>query len=68
MKKIAQLFKKEKKRTIENCIELKINNEESDEIYGGFKEYVPPIYEHEIPSTKKSLKVTDLLSGIFSNH
>jgi hypothetical protein len=41
---------------------LKINEEEADMLFGGFKEYKLPVYEHTAP--KKFFKITELLTDI----
>jgi len=65
MKILKEFFKKKQKSKLEQCASFEIGKEDSDTVYGGFKEYKPPIYEQD-NSTDYSFKTTDLLSDI--NH
>ncbi|PSL31009.1 hypothetical protein [Chitinophaga ginsengisoli] len=63
MKKLKDLFAKKSKPALEKCTAFEIKKEESDVLYGGFKEYKPPIYEQD-DSTNYSFKTTELLIDI----
>jgi hypothetical protein len=63
MKKFFNLFIGRQITKLEQCTPLKIENEESDALFGGFKEYVPPIYETDAPADS-IFKTTDLLIDI----
>ncbi|SFF09503.1 hypothetical protein SAMN05518672_11615 [Chitinophaga sp. CF118] len=63
MKKLKDLFTKNINPGLEQCKDFEIKKEESDALYGGFKEYKPPIYEQD-DSTNYSFKTTDLLIDI----
>ncbi|SHM71963.1 hypothetical protein [Chitinophaga sp. CF418] len=66
MKKLKDLFSKNTKPGLEKCTAFEIKKEESDAVYGGFKEYKPPIYEQD-DSTNYSFKTNDLLIDINQN-
>lgn len=66
MKKLKNLFTKKNKPGLAQCVDFEIEKEESDTLYGGFKEYKPPIYEQDVPATY-SFKTTDLLVDINQN-
>ncbi|UPK72102.1 hypothetical protein [Chitinophaga filiformis] len=63
MKKLKDLFTKNTTPALEQCTAFAIKNEESDTVYGGFKEYKPPIYEQD-DTTNCSYKTNDLLIDI----
>lgn len=63
MKKLKGLFTKNTNPGLEQCAAFEIKKEESDTLYGGFKEYKPPIYEQD-DSTTNTFKTTDLLIDI----
>jgi hypothetical protein len=63
MKKLIELFTKNTKPGLDTCTAFEIKKEESDVLYGGFKEYKPPIYEQE-DATNCSFKTNDLLIDI----
>jgi len=54
MKKLFKFFAPKESRRLKECISLSIKNEESNMLFGGYKEDKPPIYEQEIPSTVNS--------------
>jgi hypothetical protein len=66
MKKLVNWFKK-KKMGINECAEFGIDQIQSDQFFGGFKEYMPPIYEHE-SAVKSFIKVTDLYTATDENN
>jgi hypothetical protein len=66
MKKLKDLFTKKTNPRLEQCTDFEIQKEESDALYGGFKEYKPPIYEQD-DSVNNSFKTTDLLIDINQN-
>lgn len=60
MKKIINwLVKKKQQTNLQDCQSFKIDLDCSDKLFGGFKEYKPPIYEHDI-GIKTQVEVTDL--------
>ena len=63
MKKLKDLFNRNIKPGLEQCTAFEIKKEESDALYGGFKEYKPPIYEQD-DAANQSFKTTDLLIDI----
>lgn len=63
MKKLRDLFTRKANPGLEHCIQFELQKEESDALYGGFKEYKPPIYEQE-EAGEHSFKTTDLLIDI----
>jgi hypothetical protein len=63
MKKLKDLFTKAINPRLENYSAFELGKEESDTLYGGFKEYKPPIYEQD-ESTSYSFKPNDLLIDI----
>lgn len=63
MKKLKELFTKNTRRGLEQCADFEIKKDESDAVYGGFKEYKPPIYEQD-DTVNYSIKTTDLLIDI----
>lgn len=56
---LNRLLKKRNKSSIETCEDFKLDQQQSDKLFGGFKEYKPPIYEHE-NQVSSHIKVTDL--------
>lgn len=65
LKTILNFFVRGSHRTLDECTSFEIKKEESDTLYGGFKEYIPPIYEQD-GSADYSFRTTDLLTDI--NH
>lgn len=65
LKTLLDFFVRRVHRKIDECTSFEIKKEESDALYGGFKEYIPPIYEQD-GSADYSFKTTDLLTDI--NH
>ena len=63
MKKLIHFFIRKHSPKLEDCSSFQINKEESDALYGGFKEYKPPIYEQDEHSNC-SFKTSDLLVDI----
>jgi len=63
MKNLKNLFTRKINPALERCVDFEIKKEESDSLYGGFKEYKPPIYEQD-DATNYSFKTTDLLIDI----
>lgn len=64
MKKLFKLFIPKQPRRLMECTTLEIKKEESDLLFGGYREDEPPIYEQETPSTDYSFKTTELLPDI----
>lgn len=60
------MLKRSRSVKISVCKSFSITQDEADLIYGGVKEYVPPIYEHSNEQEKRSIKITDLLTDIHS--
>ncbi|SHG71732.1 hypothetical protein [Pedobacter caeni] len=58
MKNLKDWFKTKKIR-LEDCSSFEMDKEQSDQFFGGFKEYKPPIYEHESPG-KTQITISDL--------
>jgi len=56
-----------KKKNISECADFGIDEVQSDQFFGGFKAYMPPIYEHE-SEVKSIVKVTDLFSAPGENN
>ncbi len=65
MKNLIKLFTRKEPPVIEECTSFEVNKEDANTLFGGFKEYKPPIYEHD-NATDRSFKTTDLLTDI--NH
>ncbi|GGH58914.1 hypothetical protein HNQ91_000522 [Filimonas zeae] len=63
MKKLTNLFSPKKIPELEECSSFQMHKEEADTLYGGFKEYKPPIYEQDA-TAEASFKTTDLLTDI----
>lgn len=62
MEKLTNWFGKKKKVSgLEDCSGFEVDKHQSDSFYGGFKEFKPPIYEHE-SALNVGFKTTDLLS------
>jgi len=53
--------KKKRNSSVQDYSEFEVDKDRSDSFYGGFKEYKPPIYEHESVHSS-GIKVTDLIS------
>ncbi len=66
MKRILEILKKSKSVKLSACQNFSIAQDEADLVYGGVKEYVPPIYECNNEREKRSVKITDLLTDINS--
>ena len=64
MKAILKIFIRSKSVEISVCEKFSITDDEADVVYGGVKEYVPPIYEHNDEHEKRSIKISDLLTDI----
>lgn len=65
MKNLMGWFLK-KKKSIQDCADFEMDEVQSDQFFGGFKEYMPPIYEHE-SAVKSTVKVSDLFSAQTEN-
>ncbi len=63
MKKYVEFFVKQFMPKLDTCTEFQLSKEESDSLFGGFKEYVPPIYEQE-EKIDQSFRINDLLTDI----
>ncbi|WP_076382839.1 hypothetical protein [Filimonas lacunae] len=63
MKKLKDFFTRQSALKLENCTSFQIEKEESDKLYGGFKEYKPPIYEQE-GQGNTTFKTTELFIHI----
>lgn len=61
MKKLISFFTKREPRTLEDCTSFEVNKDDSNTLFGGFKEYKPPIYEYN-NATDRSFKTTDLFT------
>ena len=48
---------------LSDCTSFAIEEEESDTLFGGFREYQPPIYEQS-KQKKEKFKTTELLNDI----
>lgn len=46
---------------LDDCTAYEVEKSQSDSFYGGFKEYKPPIYEHESAVSTK-INISDLIS------
>lgn len=66
MKKLTDLFSPKQMPELDHCSSFEIHKEEADTLYGGFKEYKPPIYEQDAP-VESTFKTTDLLTDIHQN-
>jgi hypothetical protein len=65
MIKLPNVFNKHKRQIkIDEVSKFGIPKEEADTLFGGFREYVPPIYDHKDISPIQRTNVSDLLSGI----
>jgi len=62
MKNLIKLFIKKEPPTLEECTEFELNKDNANALFGGFKEYKPPIYEYDNVADR-SLKTTDLLTN-----
>lgn len=63
MENFTNWFRKKKQTaSLQECSVFGVDQNQSDSLYGGFKEYKPPIYEHE-SAINTGHNVTDLLSG-----
>lgn len=63
MKRILSFFSGKKRSFLADCIAFKVDDEQSDLLYGGFKEYKPPIYEQK-KEVNNSIKTIELVSDI----
>jgi hypothetical protein len=66
MKKLIRLFIKKEPPTLEECTDFEVNKDDANTLFGGFKEYKPPIYEYD-DATDRSFKTTDLFTGSAPN-
>jgi len=62
MKTLINFFIKKEPQTLEECSDFEINKGDANTLYGGFKEYKPPIYEYD-NANDRSFKTTDLLNN-----
>jgi hypothetical protein len=63
MKSLARwITKKINKVKIEDCMCFEIHKIESDELYGGYKEYKPNIYEKE-----NTIEIKARINNLFSD-
>ena len=65
MKKLINLFIKKAPPALEECAGFEVNKDDANTLFGGFKEYKPPIYEYD-NATDRSFKITDLLTDTSS--
>ncbi len=63
MKKLFKFSKIKQSPKFDQCAPFQIKKEESDFLYGGYKEDKPPIYEQE-DINDYSFETTDLLADI----
>lgn len=62
MKKLIRFFIKKEPVTLEECSDFEVKEGDANTLFGGFKEYKPPIYEYDNASDR-SFKTTDLLTN-----
>lgn len=62
MKNLIKFFSKKELPTLEECGDFEVNKDDANVLFGGFKEYKPPIYEYDNASDR-SFKTTDLLTN-----
>lgn len=65
MKQLKNWFSR-KKISLSECASFEVNREQSDKFFGGFKEYKPPIYEHESAVTTRII-ISDLFMETSKN-
>lgn len=63
MKKLFELFTRKPIPALDQYAGMEMNKEEADSLFGGFKEYTPPIYEQDI-TRDDVFKPKDLLTDI----
>ncbi|SKC99210.1 hypothetical protein SAMN05660461_1406 [Chitinophaga ginsengisegetis] len=63
MKRLVKLILSGKSSKLSDCTSFEIKKEESDMVFGGFREYKPPIYDPE-QQENRQFKTTELLSDI----
>lgn len=61
MKKLINFLARKQRKPLVDCTSFKINKEESDMLFGGVREYKPPIYKHE-KTAEDSLRTTELFT------
>lgn len=61
MKKLIKFFNKKEAPVLDNCTSFQVNKDDADTLFGGFKEYKPPIYEYD-NATDRSFKTIDLFT------
>lgn len=63
MKRLVKLILSRKPSKLSDCSAFEIKKAESDMVFGGFREYKPPIYEPE-QQENRQFKTTELLADI----
>ena len=63
LKKVLDYFSAKVPPDIDDCSSFGLNKEESDTLFGGFREYIPPIYEQDETADYK-FRTTDILTDI----
>lgn len=63
MKKKLNFFIRKQKALLADCVAFKVEDEQSDLLYGGFKEYKPAIYEQE-KIIDNSIRTIDLMANV----
>jgi len=63
MKKLFEFFSRKPIPALEHYSGMEMKKEEADSLFGGFKEYTPPIYEQDI-ARDDVFKTKDLLTDI----
>ena len=66
MKQFKNWFTKKNINLID-CSSFEVTKEQSSELFGGFKEYKPPIYEHE-SAVSTQISISDLFLETNRNH
>ncbi|WP_134087629.1 hypothetical protein [Olivibacter sp. XZL3] len=56
-----RLIIKKRERNVAACERYKLDEQQSDQLFGGFKEYKPPIYEQS-QDTATKVKINDLFN------
>jgi len=62
MKNLIRFFIKKEPATLEECSDFEVKKDDANTLFGGFKEYKPPIYEYD-NANDRTFKTTDLLTN-----